>query len=53
MHTAINENQSQMNEQIRRHEKLSGANEERSAQLKEMSEGYEPNEAIEREVQEA
>ena len=53
MHTAINENQSQMNEQIRRHEKLSGANEERSAQLKEMSEGYVPNEAIEREVQEA
>ena len=53
MQDAINENQSQMNEQIRRHEKLSGANEERSAQLKEMSEGYVPNEAIEREVQEA
>ena len=52
MQTAINENQRQMNEQIRRHEKLSGANEERSAQLKEMSEGYVPNEAIEREVQE-
>ena len=53
MQDAINENQSQMNEQIRRHEKLSGANEERSAQLKEMSEGYVPNEASEREVQEA
>ena len=52
MQIAINENQSQMNEQIRRHEKLSGANEERTAQLKEMLEGYVPNEAVEREVQE-
>ena len=48
----IDENQLQINERGNRHEKLSGANEERENQLMEMSEGYVRNEEIEQEVRE-
>ena len=41
-----------MSEKIRRHENLSGANDQRRLQLEEMLQGYVPNEEISQEVQE-
>ena len=52
LQASIGENQGQMSEKIRRHENLSGANEQRRLQLEEMLQGYVPNEEIEQEVQE-
>ena len=52
LQAAISENQGQMSEKIRRHENLSGANDQRRLQLEEMLQGYVPNEVIEQEVQE-
>ena len=49
---AISDNQKFLNEQIRKHENISGANEQRREQLAVMSEGYVANEALEQEVQE-
>lgn len=51
LQASIGENQGQMSEKIRRHENLSGANDQRRLQLEEMLQGYVPNE-IEQEVQE-
>ena len=50
LQAAISENQGQMSEKIRRHENLSGANDQRRLQLEEMLQGYVPNEEIEQEV---
>ena len=52
LQASIGENQGQMSEKIRRHENLSGANEQRRLQLEEMLQGYVPNEEIGQEVQE-
>ena len=52
LQASISENQGQMSEKIRRHENLSGANDQRRLQLEEMLQGYVPNEEIEQEVQE-
>ena len=52
LQASIGENQGQMSEKIRRHENLSGANEQRRLQLEEMLQGYVPNEEISQEVQE-
>ena len=52
LQASIGENQGQMSEKIRRHENLSGANDQRRLQLEEMLQGYVPNEEIEQEVQE-
>ena len=52
LQASIGENQGQMSEKIRRHENLSGANEQRRLQLEEMLQGYMPNEEIGQEVQE-
>ena len=52
LQASIGENQGQMSEKIRRHENLSGANEQRLLQLEEMLQGYVPNEEISQEVQE-
>ena len=52
LQASISENQGQMSEKIRRHENLSGANDQRRLQLEEMLQGYVPNEVIEQEVQE-
>ena len=52
LQASIGENQGQMSEKIRRHENLSGANEQRLLQLEEMLQGYVPNEEIGQEVQE-
>ncbi len=53
LQASIGENQGQMSEKIRRHENLSGANEQRRRlQLEEMLQGYVPNEEIRQEVQE-
>mgnify|MGYP000632814052 FL=1 len=52
LQASIGENQGLMSEKIRRHENLSGANEQRRLQLEEMLQGYVPNEEIEQEVQE-
>ena len=52
LQASISENQGQMSEKIRRHENLSGANEQRRLQLEEMLQGYVPNEEISQEVQE-
>lgn len=49
---ALDENHKQMNEKIRQHEKISGANEQRNAQLEEMLEGYVARPEIESQVQE-
>lgn len=46
------ENQRQINEKIRQHEKISGANEQRMIQLEEMTQGYIANADIEKEVEE-
>ncbi len=53
MQAALSENQSKMNEQIRRHEKLSGENTIRNQQLEEKSQGYVADAAMEQEVWEA
>ena len=52
LQASIGENQGQISEKIRRHENLSGANDQRRLQLEEMLQGYVPNEEIEQEVQE-
>ena len=52
LQASIGENQGLMSEKIRRHENLSGANDQRRLQLEEMLQGYVPNEEIEQEVQE-
>ena len=52
LQASISENQGQMSEKIRRHENLSGANDQRRLQLEEMLQGYVPNEEISQEVQE-
>jgi len=52
LQASIGENQGQMSEKIRRHENLSGANDQRRLQLEEMLQGYVPNEEISQEVQE-
>ena len=52
LQASIGENQGQMSEKIRRHENLSGANDQRRLQLAEMLQGYVPNEEISQEVQE-
>jgi uncharacterized protein YPO0396 len=52
LQASIGENQGLMSEKIRRHENLSGANDQRRLQLEEMLQGYVPNEEIGQEVQE-
>ena len=52
LQASIGENQGLMSEKIRRHENLSGANDQRRLQLEEMLQGYVPNEEISQEVQE-
>ena len=44
------ENQRQINEKIRQHEKISGANEQRMIQLEEMTQGYIANADIEKKL---